>query len=385
MKKSGFSSAWTAKKLIALILLVLSFLMLFLPWVSISLNVMGQKFTIPKVVDYLSMYNGYSASEFKTELFRELVDLSDDMGREGMRMDPRQAMSAIELISDSKISPLDAARVCSYVSKLLGEAKTYLARNSQDLYGEERLIASMLTDAAGNVVYAAILMWVLVIGAVLTFALALFFLIKDKKYGVIPYLCVSLVLLIVFAVMSLKVNDGIKQLISIFSYGASSFFSELGINYSPSMDLSIFHLGIAGILSCIFAAGALVLTLLSDGSASRVKVPAFTIPKKWTCPSCGSEMAATSQFCTSCGTKRPEPLRCASCGRILGKDTAFCPYCGAPAAGRVTPSREAAKRCPSCGQAVPADSAVCPSCHYNFAGSSKLWGTLVKPGDDDLG
>lgn len=376
---------WTAKKIIAIALLALSFLMVFLPWMSISLNVVGQKFTIPKMIDYLSMYNGYSATEFKSELYEEFVDLSNDMAWEGVHMDPKQAMTAFDLISDSQISPLDAARICSFASNLLGETKNYLARNSQNLDGEERIIASMVTEAAGKVAFAAVLMWVLFFGSIIAFAFSLYSLIKDKKYSVVPYLCSSLVLLVIFAVMIIKVNSAIKQLISTFSYGAASFFSEFGINYSSSMDLNVFHLSISGILCFVFAAGAFALTILRDDTIAHVPLSLSIPTKKWSCPSCGSEMKASSLFCTRCGTKRPEASHCTSCGKAIEKGVAFCPHCGTPTSSRMTPPPKVdTKKCPSCGHTVLVDSTICPSCSYNFAGSSKLWGTLVKPNDDDL-
>ncbi len=383
---SGTKIEWTTKKVVAAVLLLLSFSMFFFPWMSISLNVMGQKFTISKILDYVSMYNGYSAAQFKTELYDELVDISADMAWEDVHMDPNQAMTTIDLIADSNITPVDAARICSFASNLLDETQNYLARNSQDLYGEEKIIASMITDVAGKVTFASVIMWVLVLGIAVAFLISLYLLLKGRKYGVVPYLCTSLVLLMVFMVLTEKVNSGIKQLINTFSYGAATFFSELGISYSSTMDLSIFHLSIAGFLSLIFAAGALTLSIVGDEKIVRVKIPSIIAIKKWTCPSCGSEMAVGSAFCTSCGTKRPEAFRCANCGRSLGRDVAFCPTCGTPSSGHVVPSPTVkTKSCPSCGRLVSSKYDACPSCGYNFMSSSKLWGTLVKPSDDDLG
>lgn len=386
MMKRDAETRWMTKKIVSLVLLVLSFIMLLLPWMSISINAMGQKFTIPKMLDYLSMYSGYSATEFKEKLYEEIEEISEDMAWEGVHMDPKQAMTTLELLSDSEISPVDAARICSFAGNLLGETKNYLIRNSQDLYGEEKILASMVTDVAGKVAFAAVLMWVLVIGGIIAFVISVLFLIKDKKYCVVPYLCISFLLIIVFAVMTSKVNSGVKQLISTFSYGAASFFGEFGINYNPSADLSIFHLGIAGILNFIFAASALALTLVREDTISRVKIPTLGSSQKWTCPSCGSNMPAASLFCTRCGTKRPEVMRCTSCGCTLEKGVAFCPHCGTSTTGRVTPPpRDNTKKCPSCGHVIPAESTVCFFCSYSFSGSSKLWGTLAKPSDDDLG
>ena len=70
----------------------------------------------------------------------------------------------------------------------------------------------------------------------------------------------------------------------------------------------------------------------------------------------------------------------------IEKDAAFCPHCGTARTGRVTPPpRDNTKKCPSCGHIIPVESTVCAFCSYSLAGSSKLWGTLVKPSDDDLG
>ncbi len=355
MIMSSSKIKWTSKKIIAMILLGLSFIMFFVPWMSISLNVMGQKFTIPKVLDYVAMYNSFSPAQFKTELYDELVEISEEMTWEGIHMDPKQAMTTIDLISDSTITPIDAARISTFANSLLTEIKSYLSRNSQDFYGEERILASMVTDVAGEVAFAAVFMWVLVIANVLAFSISIYLVFKDKKYGAVPYICVSFVMLIVFAVLSSKVNGGIKQLISMFSYGAASFFSNLGINYSSSMDLSVFHLSAAGFFSVIFAVGALVLSIIENGKS--ITIPPFAVEKKWTCLSCGNAMAA-----------RP----------------AYCPFCGTPSGEKHS---SPTKQCPSCKRSVSSESSTCPFCGYNFAGSSgpRLRGTLVKPSDDDLG
>lgn len=383
--KRDASNVWTAKRIISIVLLLLSFLMIFLPWMSISLSVMGQTFTIPKMMDYMSAYAGYSAAEIKSELYDELVYLSDEMASEGIYMDPDQAITTLELIADSKISPFDAARICSFSSDLLGQMKKYLARNSQDFYGEEGIAVSMIMDAADKVTFAAVLMWVFVIGCILAFAFSLYFLTKGKKYGVVPYLCFSIVLLIVFIVMTSKVNSGIKLIMNTFSYGASSILDYFDISFSPSMDLSILHLGKSGILCVVFAVGALVLTMLREDTFTHLPIPSTARTNKWRCPSCGSEMPASALFCTSCGTKRSEGLRCVSCGHALEKGVVFCPYCGTPAVNRAASSAKAGgKRCHSCGCTTSVDSTVCPSCGHSFAGSPKLWGTLAKPNDNDL-
>ena len=48
----------------------------------------------------------------------------------------------------------------------------------------------------------------------------------------------------------------------------------------------------------------------------------------WACPNCGAKNGSGQNFCTSCGTKKPEPRRCANCGAALKPGEAFCSNCG---------------------------------------------------------
>ncbi len=390
MVKSSMPSGWTIKKTIAVVLLIISFLMLFLPWMNIYLNVMGQKFTMAKMLDYMLMMDGtYSESQFWAEMQSELVNECNSLRAEGVYLDPEQTITILRLVAKGKISPFDAARICSFAGNALEEFKYYFAKNSQYLDGSEKVLASMISDAAGSIAFAAGFMWFAVIGSIIAFALSLYFLIKGKKYGVLPYLGFSLLLLIVFVVAISKTNTGIKQLINSFTYIAQGVLSQLGIGYSPNMDFRFFHIGVAGILCFVFAAGAFVLTMLRGDLKVKVPLPAGFPSgihfKKWTCPSCGAQMSSDASFCSSCGTKRPEALHCPSCGRQIESGLAFCPHCGKRIVDSSPPApRAETKKCPSCGHSVSADAKVCPSCGHSFDGSAKLWGTLVRPNDDDL-
>lgn len=170
-----------------------------------------------------------------------------------------------------------------------------------------------------------------------------------------------------------------------FSYGVSSIFNLLGINFSPNMDRSIFHLGKAGILCVVFAVGALVLSMLYEDTFAHLPISSITPARKWKYPACGSEMPVSALFCTSCVAKRSKELCCTSYGRTLENGAAFCSYCGVPVIRREASSaKEYGKNCPSCGYTVSMDSTFCPSCRYNFSSPSKLLETLAKPNNDDL-
>ena len=100
------SSHWTAKKIIAFILLILSALLIIFPWMNAYVSILGQRLTIPRVLDYSSP-SGYS--EFKTEIYEGLSELSRNMAsEEGIYMSADQAMSVVELILNGRISPIDA-------------------------------------------------------------------------------------------------------------------------------------------------------------------------------------------------------------------------------------------------------------------------------------
>lgn len=354
---SGTKHGWTRKKIITTILLVVSFSMLFLPWITISLNVMGQKLTVSKILNYVSTYYGYSSAQFKAELYNELVDISEDMAWEGVNMEPKQAMATLELIFDSNLSPIECARVFSFVSSIVGEASDYVVRNSQYLSGEERVLASLVTEAAGKIASASILIWVCIIVFVVGFACSLFLTLYNRKFSIAPYLCVSIVLLILFSVLATKVNSGINQLVSVFSYGVAGFLYEFGIDYSPSMDLSIFHLSLPGFLCLILAACASVLSVFSEDTTTHFSFPSVKAPRKWVCASCSSSMDERYSFCTNCGAKRGVASCCEKCGHTIGSDVTFCPYCGVP--NRKKPDSDLRK-------------------------TQKLLGTLVPPSDEDL-
>lgn len=65
---------------------------------------------------------------------------------------------------------------------------------------------------------------------------------------------------------------------------------------------------------------ALLLTLL-------LALSACTAALAWSCPACGTE--GNGNFCTECGTKRPEETICPSCGTNFGESKPnYCTECG---------------------------------------------------------
>ena len=70
----------------------------------------------------------------------------------------------------------------------------------------------------------------------------------------------------------------------------------------------------------IFAA---VILMLCTGC-----FPAYAEEESWTCPGCGA--INTTNFCTKCGTGKPENITCPGCGEKYPVDTSdiFCGNCG---------------------------------------------------------
>ena len=138
------------KKTIAVVLLLISFIMLFLPWISLSVDVMGQKLTISDLIQLSGVYEEYTSYELESEIYYSLQDLSEDMAYEGVYMDPDQAMRMLKIVADGQLSPINSARVLSFLSDITNQMKDYLSYNMDEFYGEEMLIANMIINAAGK-------------------------------------------------------------------------------------------------------------------------------------------------------------------------------------------------------------------------------------------
>ena len=80
------------------------------------------------------------------------------------------------------------------------------------------------------------------------------------------------------------------------------------------------------------------------------------------CPNCGKVFASKTAFCSSCGTKLPEPPPtkkvCPNCGKTFPLKTAFCSSCGTK-----LPEVQPAKNiCSSCGTVNKMHAAFCANC-----------------------
>lgn len=305
--------------------------MLFLPGISLSVDVMGQKLTISDLIQLSGVYEEYTSYELESEIYYSLQDLSEDMAYEGVYMDPDQAMRMLKIVADGQLSPINSARVLSFLSDITNQMKDYLSYNMDEFYGEEMLIANMIINAAGKVTATAAAMWILVVSAALTLILAIYFMKKDNKYAIVPYLATSAVLLIVFIVFVSVVNSSLNKVASEVSSALSFLLSFAGASRLPEQKIQIMHMSVSGFISVILAAAAL-FAVESEGSLAHASV---TLPiGKWRCPACGREISNKYAFCNVCGTRRDALLSCKRCGRKLAAGETLCSYCGTPSGHR---------------------------------------------------
>lgn len=375
MYKSTKSITWTTQKIIALLLLGLSFIMFFLPWMSISVKYRGERYSFGELVEYAAGLDGYSKAEIKEELYDTLYDASDDLEEEGIKLNPDRAMKIFEMIMDSKFSPFDVVRLCSFSGGLLRQFNRYLNDNIDYLYWAQAETASAIKEASVKVTLATVFMIILLIVVLAGFLLGVYMILTDKKLGIIPYLAGVVLFFLVFTITTISANSQMKQAYnsSSLGYSVSDMFSDMGVNISSSA-LNIFHITAAGIFCVLFAVGALCTVLLVKRMIPAGTSMRSVIEKKWICPSCGGTMDMGAAFCYKCGTKRPEAKRCVKCGSPLENGAAFCINCGTPVAGsgysgREPDVREEKKICVKCGSPVEKGAAFCIKCGTPVAGS----------------
>ena len=366
MQIGKFRIGFSVKKIIALSLLLLSFLMLFLPWMSIHVKADGQKYNLERIIRQISSgYNYDPWADFKDDVFCELEDLSDDLLDYGLSFSFRRAKNVVKGLLDSEVSPAEAANALTFSGSLCGKLREM---HLIDYGYEYDSTARDLQTASGALTAAGIGIWILFISAILLFFLACFLLLCDRKLGALPYLIVITLLFTLFAAAVGTVNKYLHD----FSYDILRELSdELGYShiYISASEIKLFHVTGAGIVSLILAIGAFVLSLIRIPALDRSLSGVALTDGGWKCPNCGMSMK-TGSFCISCGAKRPpEPPkppkppkprkpRCTNCGSELLPGAAFCPYCGAPAPAPApaAPAYDAPRQYPA-----PAPAAAAPA------------------------
>ena len=190
--------------------------------------------------------------------------------------------------------------------------------------------ASLFTISGGGSFWTVLLL----IFEILFFpamALAIFGILTDRNNFVLPASALA-VIMFLFDIF-----------VCFWAKGKANEYLGASADYIESLGGSFgVHVGVGAWLFLLFGLGACGLLFYEDRTQgknffdfSAVKSAGVSMPKVnlgaiggWACPNCGAKNGSGQNFCTSCGTKKPEPRRCANCGATLKPGEAFCSNCG---------------------------------------------------------
>jgi len=109
--------------------------------------------------------------------------------------------------------------------------------------------------------------------------------------------------------------------------------------------------------------GNVISKELSERDIERYK-GFISIEFKFTCPNCGHEIPANTNFCPECGHQIKNVKVCLNCGFENPIDAKFCEKCGNKFyTEQITKN---IKICPSCSSVISQSAKFCPECGYSF-------------------
>lgn len=343
------------KRVIALGLLLVSFVFIMLSGMNISIKVLGKKIDIGDLNDMVMMSGDYTEAEINEAIYYELQDISEELAYEGMHMDPYKAMKLLQLMKDSQISLLDAARICSFSNDLLLQMKQWCKQNSYVMSGSEQVIAKWINSAANTVTVTTILLWFLLVVIAAGFAFGVYGVLHRRKYSAIPYAGAVLVTLILFIVICSGVNSAISQLSEASGYVIEEILYladiDIGMDALTAGGIKLFHVSWLGVFSVLMALGVLLMELLAGGRAAPYK----------SCPVCGRSVPIAAKYC--------------SCGHSFYGGGMSVPD---PDPGP-KPYPPITKTCPVCGKSVSNIAKYC-SCGHSFYSGGKAGGGKIVSG-----
>lgn len=393
------------KRIIALILAIISFVTLVFPLVQVSVEIAGRNYSLSEIVDRACRYDGMSRAQFLLELRSNISSSFSDVEEEtGIRLDAKKAASTIEKILKGKASILDGAIICTNLSGVMKEINEALSANISELSYDERMVMLGLEDAGKACRAAAIVLWTMIAVLLVTFIFSIISLLRKKKTGTIAYLAASCLVLVGTLVFVGKLNSSILDYTSFIMNEIENVLSVLGGSRYTVLEQNLFHVTSAPYISLACAALAVLLTVIHSSKVSIPDVGFGTDTTKWECPGCGAKNKNKSLFCPYCGRERtkkavhecgapivPGMKFCGKCGKpidgVVGTTPKRCPQCGSimdgeicrRCAARIQPT----KKCVRCGAPINGENTYCESCAATLTNrGGDLWG---KPGDTDLG
>ena len=322
--------ALSPKKLIALVLVLVSLVCLLSPCVVVRVKVSGSTFTM----DDIYRYAGTTEKELEMELRDQMSEVSEEFSEYNVRFKPNKFVNLICNLLDGKITLLDMAKSCSLVKKTVGEILK-VPEIKEEL---EMTPYVSVKQIKSGVAVATAVMWSFVVAAVASALYAIYAILTDKKRACLVYTIVVAVELIAIVLFVKVIN---AALISA-GVGFSDLLEDIDMIDRASMwNLRVIKVGSGAFLSLLTAVLAGILPAVISKQTAETETAVVTEPvvdprpvevaANKTCSNCGATVQADQIFCAACGTdlrKKPEPPKCPACGTVVDPNAAFCGYCG---------------------------------------------------------
>ena len=137
--------------------------------------------------------------------------------------------------------------------------------------------------------------------------------------------------LVGFVIESVTLTDESEEKIDNYEYSTNSYLQKgrMVDAYANAMEgaASNSH----GVLNGMMGVG--IMNMTTDGVMKNMANQAFNTKSEhieknteWECPNC--KQTVEGEFCSNCGTKKPNKIFCKECGNKLEKDAKFCSNCG---------------------------------------------------------
>ena len=204
------------------------------------------------------------------------------------------------------------------------------------LSGLKRL-ARAVGESIPGLTSATIICTILVILVFLSFGLAVYGLLQRGAGGIFWFIIMQLVLLgfeiytvvrlnseAEFAVLALTAWPFIGFALSIASCVVCAT-DKVPVQGFSQADREALSKGFWNVMRAGLRFGKSMKREAANMAAGAASLMAS---KSWTCPHCGRTLEGSARFCSACGTQRPEKTYCPKCGNENQPGAAFCPRCG---------------------------------------------------------
>lgn len=361
----------TLKQWLVIFIVIVELIMLFMPWIRISLDANGRTLDFEFLADELEL--DYDSLLEVAEDFAEQYCENEEA--ETVKFFSRRLNNILDDLRDSMISPFELASLLSNASSITGyatkEIKDY-AYMSEYYDSDDREFIANFESVRISLLLVSLLSWAFLLALALTAIAAIKGTFRGDLSSVSPYLVVYCVffgtLIISLALCNSKVETLLDELTDS-SFGFFFYYSGSLLHFTATP-----FIGVVLALSAAFINKFMPAHLeLSDSMLDAVDkvrnngiydhiedIKSSVISANplggWECI-CGHRNTGTALYCENCGEKKIDRTKCESCGATLKRGSSFCSNCGAPVTWK---SNELT--CPSCGKKLKTGSKFCIYC-----------------------